>query len=348
MRVSVIIPTYNRADLLPATLAAIRAQTLPPAEIIVIDDGSTDATPALLAATPDIRVIRVPNGGDLVARNVGLAAASAPYVAFCDSDDLWRPEFLAAMAALFRAVPDLPAAYGDFVLVRDDLWTEAGKFAAAPAGFWDGIRRLGPDQAVFDQPIVARLIGFQPLFVSCLVARTDWLRAIGGWDASVGRVLAGDFATALRLAQHAPLGLLLAPLVGIRKHAANISGNDVATALGEAEVLAHVLAARPELAPLVPLIGASIRRRREAALAGAFVGGDFAAVIRIAALLGPGPRRLSGRAKQWVAGLPPEPRAILARLLLAGGTLRGRLRRPIGGHAGGTGVSPHPREPDAT
>ncbi|MGC8477133.1 MAG: glycosyltransferase family 2 protein [Acetobacteraceae bacterium] len=325
MRVSVIIPTYNRADLLPATLASIRAQTLAPAEIIVVDDGSTDATPALLAASPDLRAIRVPNGGDLVARNIGLAAATAPYVAFCDSDDLWRPEFLAAMARLFDAVPGLPAAYGDFVLVQDQRWTTAGKFAAAPPGFWDGLRRLGPEQAVFDQPIVDRLIAFQPLFVSCLLARTEWLRGIGGWDASVGRRLAGDFATALRLAQHAPLGFLMTPLVGIRKHAANISGNDVATALGEAEVLAHVLATRPELAPLAGRIGASIRRRREAALAGAFVARDFAAVARIAELLEPGPRRLSGRAKQFVATLPPAPRAVLVRLLLAAGTFRGRM-----------------------
>jgi hypothetical protein len=325
MRVSVIIPTYNRADLLPATLASIRAQTLAPAEIIVVDDGSTDATPALLAASPDLRAIRVPNGGDLVARNIGLAAATAPYVAFCDSDDLWRPEFLAAMARLFDAVPGLPAAYGDFVLVQDQRWTTAGKFAAAPAGFWDGLRRLGPDQAVFDRPIVDRLIAFQPLFVSCLLARTDWLRGIGGWDASVGRRLSGDFATALRLAQHAPLGFLMTPLVGIRKHAANISGNDVATALGEAEVLAHVLATRREVAPLAGRIAASIRRRREAALAGAFVARDFAAVTRIAALLEPGPRRLSGRAKQLVAALPPAPRAALVRLLLAIGTARGRV-----------------------
>ena len=326
MRVSVIIPTYNRADLLPATLASIRAQTLPPAEIIVIDDGSTDATPALLAASPDLRAIRVPNGGDLVARNIGLASASAPYVAFCDSDDLWQPGFLAAMAALFAAVPDLPAAYGDFVLVQDGRWGEETKFSSAPKDFWDGARALGPDQVVFDQPIVERLIRFQPLFVSCLVARTAWFRGIGGWDASVGRRLAGDFATALRLGQHAPLGFLTQPLVGIRKHAGNISGNDVATVLGDAEVLAHVLATRPELAPLAPVIAASIAARRESALAGAFASGDYPAVTRIAALLPHGPRRLANRVKQAVAALPPGPRAAVARILLAAGSARARLQ----------------------
>lgn len=326
MHVSVIIPTYNRADLLPHTLAAIRAQTLPPAEIIVIDDGSTDSTPSLLAAlAPEIRTIRVPNGGDLVARNVGMDAATGDFVAFCDSDDLWRPGFLAEMARLWQAEPALTAAFGDFVLVQNDRWGEATKFADAPAGFWDGLRPLAPGFGVFHRPVAERLIGFQPFFPSCLVARRAWFRSVGGWDTSVGRRLSGDFATGLRLAEHAPLGILHTPLVGIRKHAANISGNDIATALGEAEVLECVLASHPALAPHAPRIRASIHLRREQALAGAFAAGDYRLVGKIAAVLPAGGRSVSGRIKQAVAALPAAPRSRLARLLLAGGTARARL-----------------------
>ena len=320
MRVSVIIPTYNRADLLPATLASIRAQTLPPAEIIVVDDGSTDATPALLAAAPDLRPIRVRNGGDLVARNIGLAAATSPYVAFCDSDDLWRPEFLATMAEFWKAEPGLRAAYGDFVIVRDDTWLTESKFAGAPEGFWDGLRPVGAVGGVFDHPIFPRLLDYQPFFTSCLVADREWLRSIGGWDVSVGRLLAGDFATALRLAAHAPLGILRAPLVGIRKHARNISGNDRATALGEVLVLERVLETNPAAAQHEEAVRATIAQRRAQTLDSAFVDGDFQAVREIFDALPPAYRRGRVRVKHAVARLPPGPRQALARTLLAVGS----------------------------
>jgi hypothetical protein len=320
MFVSVIIPAYNRATLLPATLDAVLAQTLPPAEVIVVDDGSTDATPAVAAgyaARPGspVRLLTIANAGDLAARNVGLRAATATHVAFCDSDDLWRPGFLAGMAALWRADPGLHAAYCDFVIVRDGHWEGQSKFAQAPAGFWDGLQPLGPDGFRFDRPVVERLLGFQPLFPSCLVADRAALLGLGGWDEGVGRTLGSDFATALRLAEHPPLGILQRPLVGIRKHAGNFSADVQAMNLGDAHVLAHVLASRPSLAPLAAAIRASIAGRRAAALDTAFARRDFAAVRQIAALLGP----LSGRrrVKHLVAGLPEPLRSGLALALAA-------------------------------
>ncbi|MGH7043095.1 MAG: glycosyltransferase family 2 protein [Acetobacteraceae bacterium] len=325
MQISVIIPTYNRADLLPRTLASIQAQTLSPAEIIVVDDGSTDSTPALLARLgPAIRALRVPNGGDLVARNAGLRAAGGDLVAFCDSDDLWRPEFLAEMVRFRQAEPGLHAAYGDFVIVRDDIWEQTGKFAAAPPGFWTGLRPAGPGRGVFDHPVFPRLLEFQPFFTSCLVADRRWLLSVGGWDCSVGRLLAGDFATALRLAEHAPLGILQAPLVGIRKHAHNISGNDRATALGEALVLERVLQTHPAAAAHAEAIRASIALRRAQALASAFADQDHRAVHDIFHLLPPERRRGRTWLKHAVATLPPGPRAILARTLLAAGSAKAR------------------------
>lgn len=310
--VSVIIPTYNRAKLLPHTLAAIRAQALPPAEIIVVDDGSTDSTPSLLAdLAPEICTIQVPNGGDRVARNVGIEATTGDFVAFCDSDGVWHPRFLAEMAHLWQAEPALTAAFGKFVLVQNDRWGEAAKFTDAPAGFWDGLRPLGPGFGVFGRPITDRLIGFQPFFPSGLVAHRTWFRSIGGWDASVGRRLSGDFATGLRLNEHARPGILRAPPVGIRKHAGNISGNDIATALGEADVLERVLTSHPALAPHASPIRASIHLRRERALACAFVPGKYQLVREIAALLPADGRRLSGRIKQAAATLAAPPRACL-------------------------------------
>ncbi len=331
MSISVIIPAYNRAALLPATLDAVLAQTLPPDEVIVVDDGSTDATAAVAAGyAPRVRCLTIANGGEHVARNAGVAAATASHVAFCDSDDLWRPGFLAAMQALFAAVPQLPIAYGNFVAVREGVWQTVSKFDAAPPGFWDGLRPLGttPDGAamgVFDAPIVERLLRFQPFFPSTLMAGRDFFRRLGGWDESTSRLVGSDFATTLRVGATAPLGVLRTPLVGIRRHDGNYSADTLAMNLGDARVLEIVLAARPGLAPLAGPIRASIAARRHAALHAAFARRDFAAVRQIAALL---PALApAARLKRAVAGLPAALRTPLAAALLGAGTLRSRHGR---------------------
>lgn len=96
--VSVIIPTYNRADLLPETLASVLGQTLTDIEVIVVDDGSTDNTAEVVANIPDARLRYIKNhwtGLPAAGRNVGIREAKADLLAFVDSDDLWLPEKLA-------------------------------------------------------------------------------------------------------------------------------------------------------------------------------------------------------------------------------------------------------------
>lgn len=329
MQVSVILPTWNRAALLPETLDAVLAQTHAPLEVILVDDGSTDGTAEVVAARygDRVRVLRVPNGGDLLARNAGLAVARGEKVAFCDSDDLWRPDFLQAMAALWTAEPQLRVAFADFVLLRDGITSSTTKFADAPPGFWDGLRELGPGGlAAFDQNIVTRIIGFQPFFPSAMVADRAFLLGLGGWDASVGRVVGTDFATILLLAEHPPIGVIRRPLVAIRKHAGGYSADVQAMNLGDAAILEHVLARRPSLQPLGRLIGESVARRRVQALEIAFARQDHQAVRGIYRLL-PEPRKAwSLRLKAGVAACPAPLRNLAARALLALGTLRARMR----------------------
>ena len=98
--VSIITPVYNAARFLPETLAAVRAQTLTDWEQILVDDGSTDDSIAIVeAASRDdsrFRLLRTPrNGGPSAARNCALDAARGRFVAFLDADDLWLPEKLA-------------------------------------------------------------------------------------------------------------------------------------------------------------------------------------------------------------------------------------------------------------
>lgn len=95
--VSVIIPTYNRKNLLQRAVDSALAQTLTDIEIIIVDDGSTDGTAELFAHTEDLRVQYhlLPHHGACAARNTGIDLASGRYIAFLDSDDVWLPEKLA-------------------------------------------------------------------------------------------------------------------------------------------------------------------------------------------------------------------------------------------------------------
>ena len=110
-KVSVVIPTYNRAYCLPATIGSLQAQTYPHWEALVIDDGSSDGTAelmrALSAADPRVRYVPQKNAGVSAARNAGLRIADGHWTAFLDSDDAWEPWKLAAQIACFDQLPNV-------------------------------------------------------------------------------------------------------------------------------------------------------------------------------------------------------------------------------------------------
>ncbi|HXS06881.1 MAG TPA: glycosyltransferase family A protein [Rhizomicrobium sp.] len=313
-RISVVIPTYNRASLIQETLASILAQSRPADEIIVVDDGSKDDTLAVLAKYGERLIVKtIPNSGDLVARNVGLRAAEGELVAFCDSDDLWHEDFLEVMAAQWRQEPALNSCYANFRILRDGSLSRDSKFDAAPAGFWDGIDGDARTGGVFHFPMVDRLLKFQPLFTSCMMVSKERFLALGGWDEGTSRMIGCDFATALRSAAAPPLGIVGAPLVSIRKHAASVSHDTEKMNLGDAQVLDYVRRTRPELAPLEGEILQSIAQRRAAGLDSAFSRGDFAAVRQIYSMLPPDFPGAKLRAKHAIAGLPSPWNSIVAR-----------------------------------
>jgi hypothetical protein len=304
-KISVVIPTYNRSALIPETIASVLAQSRPADEIIIVDDGSKDDTREVLAGYGGrLTVKTIPNSGDIVARNVGLRMAKSELVAFCDSDDLWREDFLEKMADAWRAEPALISCYSNFRILRDGKLSSDTKFDAAPPGFWDGLAGDVWARGVFHFPIVDRLLKFQPLFTSCMMASKERFLALGGWDEGASRMIGCDFATALRSAASPPLGIVGAPVVSIRKHSANISGDTEKMNLGDAQVLDYVRRTRPELAPLDKEILRSIAERRAAGLDSAFSRRDFAAVRRIYAMLPPEFPGLRLRAKRAIAALP--------------------------------------------
>jgi glycosyltransferase involved in cell wall biosynthesis len=108
---SVVVPLYNKADAVAATIASVLAQSHADFEVIVVNNGSTDRSREVVAACADprIRLIDRPNSGVSVARNEGIALATAPYVALLDADDLWHPEFLQRIHGLTQLYPQASA-----------------------------------------------------------------------------------------------------------------------------------------------------------------------------------------------------------------------------------------------
>ena len=110
MDVSCIIPCYNAERFLGEAIESVIAQTLSPAEIIVIDDGSTDGSATVAARYADrVSYLRQENAGPAAARNRGIELTHGNFVAFLDADDLWHPEKLERQAAKFTARPELEA-----------------------------------------------------------------------------------------------------------------------------------------------------------------------------------------------------------------------------------------------
>ncbi|MBI1687013.1 glycosyltransferase family 2 protein [Caulobacter hibisci] len=125
MQVAAVIPVRNRRDVLVRAIRSIQAQTSPVAEIIIVDDASTDDTPdrvlAMAVEDPRIKLLRQPaRAGASAARNRGVNAAAADWIAFLDSDDEWFPEKMALQAAALSAAPDSVASFTAQQIVSDD------------------------------------------------------------------------------------------------------------------------------------------------------------------------------------------------------------------------------------
>ena len=120
--ISVIVPTYNRAHQLPRTLDSILCQSCSPKEIIVVDDGSTDETLALMTSEyPEIVFIQQQNTGVSSARNAGIKRASGDWIAFLDSDDEWLPEKLEIQMKALYENPEIKICH------TNEIWIRNGK-----------------------------------------------------------------------------------------------------------------------------------------------------------------------------------------------------------------------------
>ncbi|MEH3086137.1 MAG: glycosyltransferase family 2 protein [Xylophilus ampelinus] len=315
---TLVIPAYNRGALIEDTLRSAVRQTRPFAEIIVVDDGSTDDTAARVerfaAQRPDgrIRLIRTRNQGVQAARNTGVRAAGTELVALCDSDDLLEPAYCATVTGWMESHPGTDILYCNFTPF-DENGDHPDKFSGAPSGFFDGAVRTGNFlECVPD--LYRRSLSYQPLFPTGLVTRAAFYRAIGGYDTAFNGVGAEDWEFTLRAIAHGRVALCAASLIRIRKHAGNDSRDSMRMAIGEALILEHGLAHHPGAATAEPVIRQSILKRRHGAFDAAFARGDFGIAKDMLRLLGSPASSAKFRLKRFIVDTPGFARHLLWKL----------------------------------
>jgi glycosyltransferase involved in cell wall biosynthesis len=315
--VGVIIPTYNRAHLIGPTLASIVGQSCPPAEVVVVDDGSVDQTESVVRGFPSVKYIRIENSGQCRARNVGVAATTAPWIAFCDSDDLWHPDKLLLQTRLFAQAPDAQYGFTNFRFVMEDAWSDDSKFDTSPPGYWNLRRReMESGSFVVDEPLFERLLRHQPIFPSSIMMKRVFFEHIGGWKDALGRTLGEDLEFTLRCVTRPPIAVISQPVVGIRKHAANFSVDQFRGLSGEAQILQYVLENHPAAQDYAEAIREQILMRRISAAELAFLAGD---VGKVRELLGQVPFRKRSwklHLKSMVARCPGTGGRILRKGLM--------------------------------
>lgn len=138
MKISVVIPAYNAERTIRRAIESVLAQTRPADEIIVIDDGSLDATAQVVRQFADkVTLIEQPNAGVSVARNVGIEAAAGDWIAFLDGDDEWLPEKLKLQSEQMQRNPHLMWGYSNFYLKKQGL--EKRTVSQHPENFMDAL-----------------------------------------------------------------------------------------------------------------------------------------------------------------------------------------------------------------
>lgn len=209
--ISILILTYNRAELLMETLQSVFAQSYTDFEIIVLDDGSTDQTRQRLEelAHPKLRYFYTEHLGNLSQlRNLAWKYCKGEFIAFLDADDLWLPKKLEKQLEVIKADKELAFVYTDVEefnstgVIRPRMYT-------ALAEHW-----TNADQ------FELTLSGKMPIYASTVLIRRELAERVGGFEKSL---ILGDTHFLLRLVQQYSCQVLLEPLVRIRKHDQNIS-----------------------------------------------------------------------------------------------------------------------------
>jgi glycosyltransferase involved in cell wall biosynthesis len=204
--VSVVIPAYNAARTVGQAIGSVLEQSLHEIEVIVVNDGSTDATPDVVGGfdDPRVRLMSQANAGVAAARNAGIEAASSRWVAFLDADDLWLPTKLE--------------------IQLDAIGTSGARATQSSVYFVDDqLQVLSVERCRRSQDGLLDILRFKntPAAPSTLVADRDLLAKIGGFDDSLA--ILEDWDLMIKLARHGKLTSVEEPLALYRVHPGNRS-----------------------------------------------------------------------------------------------------------------------------
>lgn len=232
-KVSVITPCYNSQAYIGRTLASVRAQTLPDWEHVVVDDGSTDGSAAVVQAClnqePRLKLVSQPNGGVSRARNQGYAhAAPGDYLMFLDADDCPEPAMLETLVGYLEARPEVGMVYGKPLCIdADDHVREyPGLFGPRFVPHGMGVAALPETAAETPLLSIFTLCGLLP---SLALMRRSVYAETGGWDESLGHIYE-DTDLFLRMALLAPVHYLPEPLLRYRRHPAQSTASETSLA----------------------------------------------------------------------------------------------------------------------
>lgn len=223
--ITVAIPAYQTERFIAETLESILAQTHPPDEVIVVDDGSTDGTAGELERFGErIRVIRQPNGGCAAAFNTAFRAASCDFVAECGSDDIWEPHKLERQIEALRANPEIDIAFG------------AARVFGTAEGCWGLPDSQSLQAGILDRRSFARTMYLlNPICPSTLLIRRSLYERLGPFAEDIGTE---DYEYWMRsLRGGAVFYYDPAMLVRYRRHDANASSNHLS--MRHADLLVH-------------------------------------------------------------------------------------------------------------
>ncbi len=210
-RVSVIIPSYNRAALLVEALESVFSQTWKDFEVIVVDDGSTDDTATRITPWLNrIRFLSQPNRGVAAARNYGIGLATGEFICFLDSDDLWTPVKLEQQVAFAEL-------HGQYALIATEIesFDLSGTVSNCVKSSMYDIR---------NGFVLEHLLFSNWIQTSTVMVRRDAILRTGGFDEDVGQ-FGEDWLLWMRIAAEAPIYFLPQPLVRYRLHAQNLSSH---------------------------------------------------------------------------------------------------------------------------
>ena len=207
VKFSVVIPLYNKVDSVSRTLASICEQRFTAAEIIVVDDGSTDGSAAKVAALniPNLILVEQKNQGVSGARNYGVTLAQHQHIAFIDADDQWSPFFLYEMSKLIQRFPDHQCFASNYQKVFEE-----GDYCDPRLGIGD----ISPTGAVMNNYFEVCAKGDLPFMPSSLIITTELFKLLGGFP--IGEVMGEDQALFSKIALQA--SLVYSPLVLMLYH----------------------------------------------------------------------------------------------------------------------------------